>query len=40
MRSAGFVGIERGTGAVIGNADHVKLRFPTTWLEEAEGSDQ
>ena len=38
--SAGFVGIESGTGAVIGNADNVKLRFPTTWLEEAEGSDQ
>jgi NitT/TauT family transport system substrate-binding protein len=38
--SAGFVGIESGTGAIIGNADNVKLRFPTTWLEEAEGSDQ
>ena len=30
---AGFVGIETGSGTVIGNTDNVKLRFPTTWLE-------
>jgi len=35
----GFVGIESGTGAIIGNADNVKLRFPATWLDDV-GSEQ
>jgi len=30
---AGFVGIELGSGAVIGDKNNIKLRFPTTYLD-------
>lgn len=29
----GFVGIELGDGSVLGDADNVRLRFPTTWVK-------
>ena len=30
----GYIGIEVGNGDIVGNADNVKLRFPTTWIEK------
>lgn len=30
----GYIGIETGDGDIIGNAENVKLRFPTTWIEQ------
>lgn len=34
--SAGHIGIQLGTGDILGNKDNVKLRFPATWVEHAD----
>lgn len=33
VKDVNVVGIELGSGQVLGNADNVKLRFPVTWLK-------
>ncbi len=35
LPSADFIGIENGHDDIIGNADNVRLRFPSAWLAEA-----
>ncbi|WP_020209568.1 putative urea ABC transporter substrate-binding protein [Gilvimarinus chinensis] len=34
--SADFIGIETGTGSVIGSEENVKLRFSTQWMQEIQ----
>ncbi|WP_072397116.1 putative urea ABC transporter substrate-binding protein [Hyphomicrobium sp. CS1GBMeth3] len=35
IKDVNVVGIELGSGQILGSADNIKLRFPTTWLKAA-----